>query len=76
MKTTPCRGCGKPIVFASLSDGKLVPLDPRPPVYSVVEYGEDETPVRVTRDLKAMVSHFVTCPKANEFSKRSTKGAA
>lgn len=75
-RTSPCgggstRGCGKPMVWAVIDDGegrtKKVPLDPSAPVYRIIEEGE--TPV-VVRAHDAMVSHFKTCSKANEFSKK------
>ena len=73
MKTVPCKGCGKPIVWGK--DGRtLVPLDPAPPVYSKACELTDGTlsVVKMARGL-VFVSHFVTCPKANDFSKRSAK---
>jgi len=72
MKPTPCRGCGKPIVFAINKDtGMVIPLDPKPPVYAVVEEADGEI---VCKRLElAMVSHFATCSKANEFSGKNRK---
>jgi hypothetical protein len=66
MKVTPCRGCGKPIVFAKM-DGKIIPLDPRPPVYEVTE-DDGTNPPTVRRASMCHVSHFATCPKAGDFS--------
>ena len=72
MKTTPCRGCGKPIIWAvSGLERRRIPLDPRPPVYVVGE-GVDGEVVASRMDL-AMVSHFATCPAANLFSGRNRK---
>ena len=66
LESSACRGCGKPICWGVTADGKRIPLDPRPPVYRIVnDAGGNEV---VERDKNAMVSHFATCPKANEFS--------
>lgn len=75
MKTTPCKGCGKPIVFVADEDGKTIPIDPRPPVYYATVWAADVsdirgTPVQVRRVKEAFVSHFATCPKASEFSRK------
>jgi len=75
MKTVPCKGCGKPIVFAKLKDGSYVPLDPKPPVYAVGDLegigGHGVVASRVPDTL--MVTHFATCPEANRFSKGRKK---
>lgn len=46
MKTTPCKGCGKPIVFGYTKSGTRIPLDTVAPTYAIValEYppGNDE----------------------------------
>jgi hypothetical protein len=68
MKTTPCSGCGKPMVFSETMDKKKIPLDSRAPVYRVVTQAEDGTPLIVERDRYAYVTHFATCPKASDFS--------
>lgn len=47
------------------AEGKKIPLDPHAPVYSAIEQrGRTE----VVRTHLAMVSHFATCPNANDFS--------
>ena len=72
-----CRGCGAEIIWAMNENGKLIPLDAKAPVYlltevkkSITEVEKSTRCVRVGRDdLPACyVSHFATCPKANEFS--------
>ena len=70
MKTTPCRGCGKPIVFGETMDKKKIPLDPRPPVYRSVTMADDGTPLIVERAMLIYVSHFATCSVANQFSRK------
>lgn len=76
MKTTPCRGCARPIVFARTADGKTIPLDPRPPIYLVTQVDGEASAVRDTlitttdgAETSHMVTHFATCPKAAEFSR-------
>lgn len=68
--TTPCKGCGKPIVFVAAVDANgnhvQVPLDPAAPVYLQQSDGEGGTVW--TRERSAMVSHFATCSQANQFS--------
>jgi hypothetical protein len=71
-----CRGCGKEIVWGTTEDGKKIPLDPRAPVYSLgprkigdnPAFGERDGDQVVKRTSLAMVSHFVTCPKRDQFS--------
>jgi hypothetical protein len=65
-----CRGCGKRILWGVTPEGRKIPLDPSAPVYSVVHINGRDECVRTTLH---MVSHFVTCPKANDFS-ASKKG--
>lgn len=80
MKTSPCKGCGRPIVWAKLPSGGAVPLDPKPAVYRVLENGHGELVAeRANEDQEGqcwhLVSHFATCPKANQFSKSKPKPA-
>ena len=67
-----CRGCGAPIVWAVLENGTKVPLDPKPPVYHTGTLRPDGG-VNATRDREALVSHFATCPQANQFSGKGRK---
>jgi hypothetical protein len=66
-----CKGCGVPIVWAELENGKRVPLDPRPAVYEVTLEGIAPEALSATRAdrRRFMVSHFATCPDANRFSR-------
>ena len=71
MNDSFCKGCGAPIVWATSSTGKSIPLDPRAKVYSVVpERGRliAVEPLSAVIGERFMVSHFTTCPKANQFS--------
>lgn len=64
---TTCKGCGKPIIFAkNTQTGRLIPLDANTPVFSAMEWDG----AIICSPIEAMVSHFSTCAKANEFSKK------
>lgn len=71
--TTPCKGCGTPIVWARDANGKAIPLDPKPATYGVkVDPQLGAICVRANGAdsvAQVYVSHFATCPKANEFSR-------
>lgn len=80
-RKTKCRGCGRDVVFVTTNDGKTVPLHPVPPVFHRV-HDPDTGRAFWWRDgsdgggeRTAFVSHFATCPKANDFS-GSRRGAA
>lgn len=72
-----CAGCGKAIIWGVIAAGVRIPLDPAAPVYGLsgfrAELGLGDRPAaeisRAKRD-EFMVSHFATCPKANQFSGR------
>lgn len=55
-----------PIIIARQADGKAVPLDMRSPVYRLEPDLTGE--LVATRDTGAHVSHFCTCPTADQFS--------
>ena len=63
------RGCKKEIVWGILLNGKKIPLDPRPPTYfySMIDEKAKRAPVGT------YVTHFATCPKANDFSSSKKK---
>lgn len=61
-----CSKCGAPLLFLKTAEGKTIPLDLRAPVFGVAEYQGQKEAVRTTMHF---VSHFSTCPYANEFSK-------
>jgi hypothetical protein len=62
-----CKGCGRWIIFARNGKGKTIPLDPSAPVYAVAEVSANV--VQCSRLDSAMVSHFSTCSKADQFSR-------
>lgn len=61
----PCRVCGRRVVFLKDQDGKTQVLDVVAPVYIVTEGG----PGPCARSRAAYVSHWATCPKADEVRK-------
>lgn len=65
-----CKGCGREIVWALNSEtGKRVPLDPMAPVYFLIERSREDGGNECQRAPAQMyVSHFATCPQANDFS--------
>ena len=78
-----CKGCGAEILWAKNENDKMIPLDAKAPVYVLTIRADSPaekvagTEARCQRAEKdrAFVSHFSTCPKANEFSgsKSSTR---
>lgn len=71
-----CKGCGKKILWGITRQGKQIPLDPKPPVYLVKGNPRDgHQPLEIERLRHVYVSHFATCPKANDFSNQSKKEA-
>ena len=72
MRTSLCKGCGKPIVWAFITKngartGKRVPLDPRPIIYKINSFDEPVYEAKSILQADGMVSHFNTCPKASDF---------
>lgn len=64
----PCKACRKPLRFMKNEAGKLVPLDLRAPVYEVKRDFSGEPSATLVQE-GFYVSHFATCPSANDFSK-------
>lgn len=63
-----CRSCQSEIVWATSQKGKAMPLDPK--VVTVVETVDGPDGREVVRMVRGRVSHFATCPNANEHRKR------
>jgi hypothetical protein len=62
-----CRGCGAEIIWAVTSTMKRIPLDAKSEKrFTLVDEGTHQQ--AFLRD--TYVSHFATCPQANEFRKR------
>jgi hypothetical protein len=71
-----CKGCGKKILWAKLGSGGSVPLDPVPPVYRLtLDDNSNFVAFRAEHDVNVgdafFVSHFATCPRANDFTKKA-----
>ncbi len=67
MSAKPCKGCGKSVVFAKDREtGKWQVLDNTAPVWKQI--GTKDGVAYVMREPSALVSHFATCSKANDFS--------
>ncbi len=67
-----CSGCGRKIFWGITEEDQRVPLDSIAPVYVAVDGSEmtnDSQGIR--REIRAYVSHFSTCSKANHFSKKN-----
>jgi hypothetical protein len=77
-KTSVCRGCQRPILWAKTTSGGSVPLDPRAVIFRVVsaEAKDDGEVLSLTAEVdkpelleRRFVSHFCTCPQAAAFSR-------
>jgi hypothetical protein len=75
--TERCRDCDAPIVWCLTEAGKRMPVNAKP-VRKVTVLVRDpqggSTPISKSRD--HYVSHFATCPNAQQHRKRSTAPAA
>jgi hypothetical protein len=59
------------MIWAKTAEGKTIPLDSRAPVYEVTK---DLTGEAIARRAEGVyVSHFSTCPEANQFSASGKK---
>lgn len=66
MSAKACKGCGRPVFFAKdLATGKWEVLENTAPTWEQLGLKEG---VPIVRRSKSLVSHFNTCPKANNFS--------
>ena len=71
METSTCKGCGKKVIFAVDTEGKTQILDAIAPVFYA--YVNSSGKNDCVRDEQAFVTHFATCPAANQFSKSAKK---
>lgn len=82
-RTTPCRACGKPLLFIRTAKGKTAPVDAEPVRFRegagsekyILLTGEIVTGLRDPDGTEeGYVSHFATCPGADTYRKRGKKG--
>jgi hypothetical protein len=59
-----CKGCGREIVWAKTASGKNIPLERVAKGYEL----SGEQAVEIGTMSGVHISHFLTCPKANDFS--------
>jgi hypothetical protein len=77
MQYAKCKGCGATIIWAlNPVTGKTVPIDPKPPIYRVIEVNAKVECIREEVESPDIlgVSHFATCSKANQFSGGGRQG--
>lgn len=68
-----CRACNREIVWATNPvTGKKVPLDASPVVTYQLQDGSDGKEAIMDEE-KSYISHFLTCPSADRFSKGKKK---
>jgi hypothetical protein len=72
-----CRSCRKPIAWARTEAGKNMPLDPVPDMRGNVIFVEGfahvfSTATEPPAEVPRYVSHFTTCPNADEHRRRDT----
>ena len=84
-RETPCRACGKMILFLKTVNGKTTPVDANAMYFRKREHGKElfvlmngstargETCGEAEADAIGYISHFATCPKADEFRKTGKK---
>ena len=67
----PCEGCQKPMILGRTPEGKWIPLDPVPPVYTIIKIKDAEGSPKqsVVRTMECFVLHHVTCPQREQFRK-------
>ena len=86
-RATKCRYCGKPIAFIKTAAGKSMPVDTEPVEFwpeflgekFVTADGSVKSGMRIPERVKTgaeetgYISHFSTCPYADEARKRKNK---
>ena len=86
VRTTPCRACGKPLLFIGTRGGKTMPVDAEPVRFVPDMFGKNlylvtggdvvhgSPPREGDLDIEiGYVSHFATCTNPDYFRKRGKK---
>ncbi|MGH9462035.1 MAG: hypothetical protein ACRD1X_12500 [Vicinamibacteria bacterium] len=60
-----CKGCGAAILWAEMAGGRRAPFDARAGTILL----EDKSGTQGARYVRGHVSHFSTCPMADQFRK-------
>jgi len=65
-----CKGCGRDMFWGTTTEGKNIPLDPKPPIYGIIrrDVGPLRGKIEAYRAQDVFVSHFSVCPHASKFS--------
>jgi hypothetical protein len=64
-----CRGCGADIIWVTTDRGRTMPLDAKPEKRFVIDVFIDGKAHRAEL-VDTYISHFATCPRADEFRKK------
>lgn len=65
-----CKGCNAPICWGESADGTRIPLEPRrAAAFRILDQASSHVAVEKVEDV--YVSHFLTCPKRQQFSGRN-----
>lgn len=71
-----CRSCGAPVRWERTAAGKPIPLDPEPRPDGNLAFRDDgrvySLPQSTLDDVPRYVTHFATCPHANQHRKPKT----
>ena len=86
MKTTKCKGCGKPIYWIPTLGGKSMPCDPEPVTYwekpkapgKIITPNGETISCEFEGDLQKATGigyrpHWASCPKYKDFKKGAQK---
>lgn len=76
LKKATCEGCSKEIVWVrNAHSGAMIPMEINPHIYVVMEDegGKLKAQRPISTGPQIGISHFITCPKADSFSRKGKK---